>query len=78
MMNTRVNLQITVDEVRVVTEDGDDLGVLSRADALEFVRSRGEDLVEIDPETVPPLCRVIDYGKYQFQLQQARKDRAHD
>jgi translation initiation factor IF-3 len=77
-MRARVNLQITAREVRVVTEDGTDLGILTRKDALELVRTRGEDLVEIDPEATPPLCQLIDYGKYQYQLQERRKDRAHD
>ena len=45
--------------------------------ALELVRSRSEDLVEIDPDSTPPVCQVIDYGKYQYRLQ-ARKDRDHD
>jgi translation initiation factor IF-3 len=77
-MRARVNLQITASEVRLISEDGADLGVHSRAAALDLVRSRGEDLVEVDPDSAPPVCQVIDYGKYQYRLQQARKDRGHD
>jgi translation initiation factor IF-3 len=72
----RVNGKITAKEVRVVSEDGSDLGVLSISDAFKLVASRREDLVEIGPETVPPLCQVIDYGKYRYRwLQAERKKR---
>ena len=77
-MRARVNLQVTASEVRLVSEDGADLGVHSRDAALEWARSRSEDLVEIDPDSTPPVCQVIDYGKYQYRLQQARKNRNHD
>jgi len=77
-MRARVNLQITASEVRLISEDGTDMGVLPRDAALELVRSRREDLVEVDPDSTPPVCQVIDHGKYQFRLQQARKDRDHD
>jgi translation initiation factor IF-3 len=77
-MQARVNLQITASEVRLISEDGADLGVHSRAAALELVRVRREDLVEVDPDSTPPVCQAIDYGKYQYRLQQARKDRNHD
>ena len=77
-MRARVNLQITASEVRLISEDGADMGVLSRAAELELVRSRREDLVEVDPDSTPPVSQVIDYGKYQYRLQQARKDRDHD
>jgi translation initiation factor IF-3 len=75
-MKARVNLQIQAPEVRVVSEDGTDMGLFSRDQALELVRSRGEDLVEIGPDAVPPVCQVIDYGKYQYRLQEARKGKS--
>jgi len=78
MMPGRVNGKITAKEVRVVGESGDDLGVFCLADALSLAMSRGEDLIEIDAEEEPPLCRVMDYGKYRWQLQQGQEDRAHD
>ena len=59
-----MNLQITASEVRLISEDGADLGVHSRTAALDLVRSLGEDLVEVDPDSTPPVCQVIDYGKY--------------
>ena len=78
MMLGRVNGKISAKEVRIVDESGEDLGVFSLADALSLARGRGEDLIEVDPEEEPPLCRVMDYGKYRWQLQQAQKDRARD
>jgi translation initiation factor IF-3 len=78
MMPGRINGEISAEEVRVIDERGEDLGVFSLADALSLARSRGEDLIEIDAEEEPPLCRVMDYGTYRWQLQQAQKDRAHD
>lgn len=77
-MKARVNGQITAHEVRLVSEDGVELGVHSLTAALKLARSREEDLVEIDPDSSPPVCQVIDYGKYRFRLQQAQKDREHD
>ena len=78
MMKARVNLQITAPEVKLVDENGNDLGLFTLASALELVRSRGEDLVEIDPDALPPLCQVIDYGAYRYRLRQTDNDRAHD
>jgi len=78
MMPGRVNGKITAKQVRVVEESGDDLGVFFLGDALNLAKSRGEDLIEIDAREEPPLCRIMDYGKYRWQLQQAEKDREHD
>jgi len=78
MMSGRVNGKISAKEVRIVDESGEELGVFCLADGLSLARSRGEDLIEIDAEEEPPLCRVMDYGKYRWQLQQSQKDRAHD
>lgn len=54
-------------EVRVVDEDGEQLGVLSIADALAAAGERGVDLVEVAPDATPPVCRLMDYGKYKYQ-----------
>ena len=77
-MQAKVNGQIKASTVRVVSEDGVDMGVFSLRDALALVVSRKEDLVEIDSEAEPPVCQVINYGKYRYRLQQARKDREHE
>lgn len=75
MIYARVNGNITAKEVRVVDEDGNSLGILALKQALDLARSRGEDLIEIGPDDTPPLCQVMDYGKYRWRLQQARNDR---
>jgi translation initiation factor IF-3 len=77
-MQARINGEIKANEVRVISEDGTDIGIFSLRDALALVASRREDLVEIEPESVPPICQAIDYGKYRFRLHQARKAREHE
>ena len=77
-MLPRINGKISAKQVRIVDESGNELGVFSLADALSLARSRGDDLIEIEAEEEPPLCRVMDYGKYRWQLQQAQNDRAHE
>jgi hypothetical protein len=76
MKQPPINLQIQANEVKVVDEDGHDLGVFAFADAIKLVASRREDLVEIEPDASPPLCQCIDYGKFRYrQFQDARKRR---
>lgn len=53
--------------MRVVTEDGDALGVMDTRDAVQMARSQGLDLVEIAPNAQPPVCRIIDYGKFLYE-----------
>jgi translation initiation factor IF-3 len=60
--------------VRVVTEDGETLGVMDTRDAIQEARNRGIDLVEIAPKAQPPVCKLIDYGKFLYE----QKKRAHD
>lgn len=60
--------------VRVVTEDGDTLGVMDTRDAIQEARNRGFDLVEIAPNAKPPVCKIIDYGKFLYE----QKKRAHE
>jgi len=64
----RVNHQIRVARIRVVTEDGGMLGVMSPSEALREAEKRGLDLVEISPKAVPPVCKIMDYGKYKYEL----------
>ncbi|PNU19539.1 translation initiation factor IF-3 [Geothermobacter hydrogeniphilus] len=64
---TRINDQIRAREVRVVLEDGEQLGVLDIRAALEAAADRGLDLVEVSPNSNPPVCRVMDYGKFKYQ-----------
>ena len=78
MTEARVNGRISATRVRVVDEAGEDLGVFSLGDALNLAQSQSEDLIEIDSEEDPPVCQVMDYGKYRWRLQQREKDREHD
>lgn len=73
----RVNERIRVPQVRVIGEEGEQIGVLSTQDALEMARARGLDLVEVAGNVRPPVCRILDYGKYKYEqnrkARQARK-----
>ena len=69
----RVNGKIRAREVRVVSGDGKQLGVLSLSEALTLARNQGVDLVEIAATAVPPVCRLVDYGKFRYE--QAKKDK---
>ena len=69
----RVNGKIRAREVRVIGDEGQQLGVLSLSDALNLARSKGVDLVEVAPNATPPVCRIVDYGKYRYE--QSKKDK---
>ena len=69
-----MNEEITASEVLVVDENGVKLGVLPTAEAIEIADSRMFDLVEVAPLANPPVCRILDYGKYRYQLQKKDKD----
>lgn len=62
-----VNESIRAREVRVIDEEGQQLGVLGLAEALAAAEQRGVDLVEVSPDAVPPVCRLMDFGKYKYQ-----------
>lgn len=64
---------IRTKEVRVIGETGEQLGVMSLKDAVEFARERETDLVEVAPNAQPPVCRLLDYGKFKYE--QAKKER---
>lgn len=63
----RLNDEITVPQVRLIDEEGENVGVLSIAEALEAAKQAGVDLVEISPTADPPVCRVMDFGKFLFE-----------
>ena len=69
----QINEQIRDNEVRVIGEDGAQLGVMSAQEAQALADERGYDLVKIAPTAVPPVCRIMDYGKYRFE--QAKKEK---
>lgn len=75
----RVNGKIRSHEVRVVTDDGQQLGVMGIREALAAAQQRGLDLVEIAPTARPPVCKIIDYGKYKYREEkQSREARKHN
>jgi len=75
---TRINERIRVPEVRLIDDEGTQIGVLKTADALVFAQERDLDLVEVAPEARPPVCRVLDYSKYKYeQAQKVKQARKH-
>ncbi len=73
-----MNAQIRVPEVSVIDETGKHVGNLPTADALALAQQRGYDLVEIAPMAKPPVCKILDFGAFQFQLEKKeRKAKAH-
>ena len=71
--NLRINERIIAKEVRLVGEKGEQLGVMPLYQAREIAREQNIDLVEVAATAVPPVCRLLDYGKYRYE--QARKER---
>ncbi|MDI3269623.1 MAG: translation initiation factor IF-3 [Bacillota bacterium] len=69
----RINEQIRAREVRLIDEKGEQLGVMSLAEALRIARERGLDLVEVAAQAQPVVCRLMDYGRYKYEM--AKKDR---
>lgn len=75
---TRINERIRVPEVRLIGEDGQQIGVLKTPEALRYAQERDLDLVEVAPEARPPVCRVLDYSKYKYeQAQKVKQARKH-
>jgi translation initiation factor IF-3 len=73
-----VNERIRVREIRVIDDTGQQLGIMAPPQALTIARQKGLDLVEISPTAVPPVCRIMDYGKYAYQEQKrAREAKKH-
>lgn len=68
-----INEQIKDKEIRLIGENGEQLGVMSAKDALKMAREAELDLIKIAPTAKPPVCKIIDYGKYRYEL--ARKEK---
>lgn len=68
-----INEQIRDKEVRVIGEDGEQLGIMSSREALQLAEEAGVDLVKIAPTAKPPVCKIVDYGKFRYE--QARKEK---
>ncbi|MGB2710417.1 MAG: translation initiation factor IF-3 [Conexibacter sp.] len=70
---TRINERIRVPEVRLIDEEGQQVGILKTPDALTYAQERDLDLVEVAPDARPPVCRVLDYSKYKYEQAQKQK-----
>ncbi len=70
----RVNERIRAREIRVIDDEGNQLGIMTPPAAIAIALERGLDLVEVSPASVPPVCRILDYGKYLYQ----QKRKMHD
>lgn len=75
--DTSVNEKIRVREVRLIDENGEQLGIVPTVDALRLAKERELDLVEVSGKSSPPVCKIMDYGKYKYQIakkaQEAKK-----
>ncbi|MDB5244654.1 MAG: translation initiation factor translation initiation factor [Parcubacteria group bacterium] len=69
----RINNEITAPELRVITLDGSNLGVLSLIDALAAAKTAGLDLIEISPSATPPIAKIMDYGKFEYERSKKEK-----
>ncbi len=69
-----INQQIQAAEVRLIDVDGEQIGIVSREEALEKATSQQLDLVEISPDAEPPVCRIMDYGKHLFEQKQKSRE----
>ena len=70
---TRINQMIRAPEIRCLLPDGAQAGIMSLRDALKLSEERGLDLVEISPNAEPPVCRIMDYGKFKYEEGQRKK-----
>lgn len=70
----RINDQIRVREVRLIDAEGNQLGVIATVEALRLAQEAGSDLVEIAPQASPPVCKILDYGKYKFEQEKRIKE----
>ena len=69
-----INEEIRAKELRVIAADGTQLGIMSREEALALSEEKRLDLVCISPKANPPVCKILDYGKYKYELQKKEKE----
>lgn len=70
----RINGQIRAPQVRLIDEDGTQLGVKSLEEAIRTAQDRGKDLVEVAPQAQPPVCKVVDFSKYRYEKEKQKKE----
>ncbi|MCW4572948.1 translation initiation factor IF-3 [Venenivibrio stagnispumantis] len=74
MTELRINREIRAREVRLIDENGQNLGIVPLEEALRKAEEKGLDLVEISPNANPPVCKIMDYGKYRFEQKKKEKE----
>ncbi len=72
-MRERINNQIRAKELRILDSENQNLGILSIKDALELAQNKGLDLIEINPNSNPPIGKIMDFGKYQYEMSKKLK-----
>lgn len=70
----RINEQIRVREVRLISDDGEQQGIIATLEALRMAKEQALDLVEVAPQAVPPVCKILDYGKFKFENEKKVRD----
>jgi translation initiation factor IF-3 len=73
-LDHQINEEITDKELRLIGDDGAQLGIMSASQALDIAAEKGLDLVKISPNAVPPVCKIMDYGKYRFEQTKREKE----
>ena len=72
--HVNINEQIRAKELRVLSDDGENHGIISLKDALQIAREKDLDLIEISPNAKPPVAKIMDYGKYQYEVKKKAKE----
>ena len=72
--NIQINEEIRDKELRIIGSDGQQLGIMSAKDALNLAEQKNLDLVKIAPQSNPPVCKIMDYGKYRFEMLKKQKE----
>ena len=70
----RINEEIRTKEIRLIDDEGQQLGVMHPKEALKIAAEKGLDVVEVAPNSVPPVCRIMDYGKYRYEQSKKEKE----
>lgn len=70
----RINREIKSKEVRLINYNGENLGIVPITEALKIAQEVGLDLIEISPQVMPPVCKVLDYGKYKYEMQKKKNE----
>lgn len=70
----RINKEVRAPQLRLIGKDGKQIGVVNNAEAQSYAQREGLDLVEISPNAKPPVCKIIDYGKYRYQMTKKERE----